>query len=160
EKRLQYLHRLEKKYGRPIDDLIAYHAGLDDALARLQQQEQDLSGIAAELTAAFGRLKKAATELSKRRQDVAKRLASETQKHLADLGMANARLGTVLEQTALGDDPTTAEVPAAGIDHLELTLAANKGEPARPLRKVASGGEMSRTMLALKTVLAAHDQLG
>jgi len=50
-------------------------------------------------------------------------------------------------------------VPAHGLEQLELLLAANPGEPARPLRKVASGGEMSRTMLALKTVLAAHDQV-
>jgi DNA repair protein RecN (Recombination protein N) len=60
----------------------------------------------------------------------------------------------------LGDEPTRSEVPAWGIDQLELTLAANPGEPARPLRKVASGGELSRTMLALKTVLASHDRLG
>ncbi|MFQ3652070.1 MAG: DNA repair protein RecN, partial [Gemmataceae bacterium] len=63
---------------------------------------------------------------------------------------------------ALGTELTTRDltlddIPAAGIDHLELTLAANAGEPPRPLRKVASGGEMSRTMLALKTVLASHD---
>ena len=50
------------------------------------------------------------------------------------------------------------EVPSWGIDELELTLAANPGEPPRPLRKVASGGELSRTMLALKTVLAGHDR--
>jgi DNA repair protein RecN (Recombination protein N) len=51
-------------------------------------------------------------------------------------------------------------VPSFGIDVLDLTLAANLGEPARPLRKVASGGELSRTMLALKTVMAGHDRLG
>ena len=60
----------------------------------------------------------------------------------------------------LGDDPATAEVPVWGADRLELTLAANPGEAALPLRKVASGGELSRTMLALKTVLAGHDRLG
>jgi DNA repair protein RecN (Recombination protein N) len=65
----------------------------------------------------------------------------------------------VLEPRPLGDDPATAEVPADGAEQAEFLLAANKGEPARPLRKVASGGEMSRTMLALKTVLAAHDRV-
>src|SRR5205809_7553857 len=74
--------------------------------------------------------------------------------------MPEARLEAVLEPVPLGDDPLSGEVPAWGIDQLELTLAANPGEPARPLRKVASGGELSRTMLALKTVLAAHDRLG
>src|SRR3954451_10434557 len=73
--------------------------------------------------------------------------------------MRDARLGAELTAIELGDDPISAEVPAWGADQLELTLAANPGEPARPLRKVASGGELSRTMLALKTVLADHDQM-
>ena len=71
--------------------------------------------------------------------------------------MKQAKLDAVLEVKPLPDDPMAGEVPAAGIDHLEFMLTANPGEPARPLRKVASGGELSRAMLALKTVLAAHD---
>src|SRR6266566_5229744 len=74
--------------------------------------------------------------------------------------MREAQLDAMLEPIALGDDRTTADVPAWGADQLELMLMANPGEPARPLRKVASGGELSRTMLALKTVLAAADQIG
>jgi DNA repair protein RecN (Recombination protein N) len=71
--------------------------------------------------------------------------------------MPKAKLDAVLELTILDADPLAGDVPAFGIDHLDLMLTANPGEPARPLRKVASGGELSRTMLALKTVLAAHD---
>jgi DNA repair protein RecN (Recombination protein N) len=160
EKRLQALRRLEKKYGRPADELVAYRAGLDEQEEKLQAQEDDLAVLADELAEAYARLKAAAGELSKGRQRVAKRLVAEAQKELAELGMADARLEAVLEPVPLGDDPITAEVPTWGAEALELTLAANKGEPARPLRKVASGGEMSRTMLALKTVLAAHDTLG
>jgi DNA repair protein RecN (Recombination protein N) len=160
EQRLQFLRRLESKYRRTIDDLIVYRLGLDEQEARLQQQEDDLSGIEGELTAAYQRLKEAAAELSKQRQRVAKRLAGETQKELADLGLAEARLEAVLAPLPLGDDPVRSEVPAWGSDQLELMLAANPGEPAWPLRKVASGGELSRTMLALKTVLAGHDRLG
>src|SRR5204863_4599395 len=74
-----------------------------------------------------------------------------------DLGMPHAKLDATLEPVPLDEDPLAGEVPAAGADHLDLMLCANPGEPARPLRKVASGGELSRTMLALKTVLAAHD---
>jgi DNA repair protein RecN (Recombination protein N) len=159
ERRLQMLKRLEAKYRRPVDDLIVYRVGLDEQEARLQRQEEDLSGVEAELATAFGKLRQAAAELSKQRQRVAKRLAAEAQEQLADLGMAEARLGAVLEAVPLGDDPVQGEVPAWGADHLELTLAANPGEAALPLRKVASGGELSRTMLALKTVLAGHDRL-
>src|SRR5947199_3288656 len=73
--------------------------------------------------------------------------------------MADAQLDAALTPVPLGDDPATAEIPAHGLDQMELMLAANKGEPARPLRKVASGGELSRTLLTLKTVLAAHDRV-
>src|SRR3954447_5368100 len=74
--------------------------------------------------------------------------------------MPEARLAAVLEPIPLGDKLTSGAVPAARIDQLKLTLAANPGEPARPLRKVASGGELSRTMLALKSVLAGQDHVG
>jgi DNA repair protein RecN (Recombination protein N) len=160
EQRLQVLRRLEAKYRRPIDELIAYRATLDEQEERLQHEEGEVETIEEEIRKAFGDLREAAVELSRQRQKVARRLASQTQKELADLGMAEAKLGAVLERIPLGDDPLTAEVPAWGMDQLELTLAANPGEPALPLRKVASGGELSRTMLALKTVLAAHDRLG
>jgi DNA repair protein RecN (Recombination protein N) len=158
ERRIQFLRRLESKYRRSIDDLIVYRVGLDEQETRLQEQEDDLERIDAELAEEYQRLREAAEELSKQRQRVADRLAKETQKQLADLGMAGARLETVLETTPLGDDPAHGDVPAWGTDQLELTLAANIGEPALPLRKVASGGELSRTMLALKTVLAGHDR--
>ncbi len=157
EGRLQALRKLEAKYGKTVPDLIAYRASLDAKERELQSQEDDLAGIDAELAKAFAKLKDAAAALSKARAKVAKKLAAETQKHLGDLQMQKAKLDAVLEPVPLGDDPRAGDVPAFGTDHLELMLTANPGEPARPLRKVASGGELSRTMLALKTVLAAHD---
>jgi DNA repair protein RecN (Recombination protein N) len=159
ESRLMLLRKLETKYRKKIDELIIYRVGLDEQESRLQSAEDDLSGLELEMAQLFGQLKQAAVELSKHRAKVAKKLAEQTQKQLTDLGMRDARLAAELTPVPLGDDPN-AEIPAWGIDHLELTLAANPGEPARPLRKVASGGELSRTMLALKTVLAGHDQLG
>lgn len=159
EDRWQLLRRLETKYARSVDELIAYRAGIDAQETALQKQEDDLESVQAELAAAFAALRQAGDELSKQRQRVAKRLAASAQRELFDLGMADARLDAVLEAVPLGNDPATADVPILGLDHLELLLAANPGEPARPLRKVASGGELSRTMLALKTVLAAQDQV-
>jgi DNA repair protein RecN (Recombination protein N) len=159
EARRMFLRKLETKYRKSIDELIVYRVGLDEQEGRLQAAEDDLSGLEGELGRLFEQLAAAAAELSRQRAKVAKKLAGETQKQLADLGMRDARLGAELTQVPLGSEPT-ADIPAFGIDQLELTLAANPGEPARPLRKVASGGELSRTMLALKTVLAAHDQLG
>jgi DNA repair protein RecN (Recombination protein N) len=160
EQRIQLLRRLETKYRKSIDELIVYRKGLDQQERTLQRDEDDLSGIEETMAEVFRKLKTAATELSRGRQKVAKKLATATQKELADLGMADARLDVTLEAVALDGDPATVEIPSWGADQLELTLAANPGEPARPLRKVASGGELSRTMLALKTVLAGHDRLG
>jgi DNA repair protein RecN (Recombination protein N) len=160
EQRLQFLRRMETKYRRSVDDLVVYRVSLDEQETRLQKDEDDLSGIQAELTEEYAKLKATAADLSKQRRKIAKRLASETQKQFADLGMAEARLDAVLEPLPWGGDPTTADIHAWGAEQLELTLAANPGEPARPLRKVASGGELSRTMLALKTVLSGHDRLG
>ncbi len=160
EQRLAFLKRLETKYRRGVDDLIVYRIGLDEQETRLQKDEDDLGGLREQLAAEYAALKAAAAELSKQRKKVAKRLAAETQKQLAELGMAEARLEAVLEPVPLGDDPAASDVPAWGAERLELTLAANPGEPALPLRKVASGGELSRSMLALKTVLAGHDRIG
>jgi DNA repair protein RecN (Recombination protein N) len=157
ERRLQAMHKLEAKYGKTIPDLIAYRAGLDAQERELQGQEDDLTGIDGQLRAAFAQMKESAAALSKARAKVAKKLAAETEKHLGDLDMKKAKLDAVLQPIPLGSDPSSGDVPALGADHLELMLMANPGEPARPLRKVASGGELSRTMLALKTVLAAHD---
>ncbi len=160
EERWQLLRRLETKYGRPLAELIAYRDSLSDQEARLKQQETDQATVQAELEEVFGRLKEAGGELSRQRQRVAKKMAAAVQRELSALGMPEARLDAALQPLAVGDDPGKAEVPEGGLDQFELMLAANPGEPARPLRKVASGGELSRTMLALKTVLASHDQVG
>jgi DNA repair protein RecN (Recombination protein N) len=157
EKRIALLKKLQTRYGKTPDELIAYRAALDTKETELQKQEDDLSGIDSALRAAYGEMKDAAAALSKARAKVAKKLAADAQKHLADLGMPKAKLDAAIELISLPDDPMAGDVPASGIDQLELILTANPGEPARPLRKVASGGELSRTMLALKTVLAAHD---
>jgi DNA repair protein RecN (Recombination protein N) len=157
EQRIGFLKKLQARYGKTPDELIAYRDTLDAREAELQKQEADLSGIEAESKSAFAGLKEAAAALSKARAKVAKKLAADAEVHLKDLNMEKARLDAVLEPVPLGDDPMAGDLPAAGADHLEFLLTANPGEPARPLRKVASGGELSRAMLALKTVLAAHD---
>jgi DNA repair protein RecN (Recombination protein N) len=157
EQRLALLAKLETKYGKNAEELIGYRDGLDDRERDLQRQETNLGGVEAKLRPAFEEMKKFAAELSRKRAAVAKKFVGEVQEHLADLQMPKAKLDAALTITPLGDDALSGDVPAAGMDSLELLLAANPGEPPRPLRKVASGGELSRTMLALKTVLAAHD---
>lgn len=157
EKRIGLLKKLQVRYGKTPDELLTYRDTLDAKEAELQEEEDTLTGTDGRLRAAYAEMRDAANVLSKGRAKVAKKLAADAQKHLADLGMPKAKLDAVIELIALPDDPMAGDVPAFGIDQLELILTANPGEPPRPLRKVASGGELSRTMLALKTVLAAHD---
>ncbi len=152
------LRRLEVKYGRSNNELIAYRSQLDEQEKSLAASEDDRTQTQTELAAAFTRVKTLGIELGKKRQRIAKRLATAVQKELAELGMAEARLDVRLDSTRPADDPVETMVPLEGFETLELMLAANPGEPAHPLRKVASGGELSRTLLAIKTVLAAHDQ--
>ncbi|MBO0701041.1 MAG: DNA repair protein RecN, partial [Zavarzinella sp.] len=92
EKRIQQLKRLEAKYRKPIDELIAYRNDLDGREAAISKDQSDLSGIDGELREAFAELKTAAGALSKARAKVGKKLVAETQKHLVNLGMPDARL--------------------------------------------------------------------
>ncbi|MFO0805689.1 MAG: DNA repair protein RecN [Gemmataceae bacterium] len=154
EHRIGFLKKLQARYGKTPDELLVYRDSLDAKEAGLQQREDDSAGAAARVKAAFNELKAVAAELGAGRARVAKKLAAEAAKQLSDLQMPDAKLEAVLEPIPLTPD---GEIPAFGTEHLELLLAANPGEPARPLRKTASGGELSRAMLALKTVLAAHD---
>src|SRR5262249_33970128 len=87
EARLQQIKRLESKYRKSADELIVYRVGLDEQETRLQQAEDDLSGLEGEITSLFVRLCDAAAELSKQRAKVAQKLAKQVQQQLADLGM-------------------------------------------------------------------------
>jgi DNA repair protein RecN (Recombination protein N) len=158
ENRLRLLRRLEVKYGRTNNELITYRSQLDDQEKQLAASEDDRNQTLSDLKSTFIETRKLGIELSKKRQRAAKRLAGAVQKELAELGMAEARLDVLLESAQPAAEIGDAAIPLDGFETLELMLAANPGEPAHPLRKVASGGELSRTLLALKTVLAAHDQ--
>lgn len=160
DNRLQLLRRLETKYGMPVDALIAHRQSLEAQEAERAGKEENRADLETALQEAWRQLRVAGNDLSKQRRKVARKFSAEVQRHLAELGMAEAKLAAELQEIPLGENALEADVPATGLESVELMLAANLGEPARPLRKVASGGELSRTMLALKTVLAGQDQIG
>ena len=134
--------------------------GLDTVIAKAAELRTELDALAgrdarlAELAAARGKAEvaamAAAAALTVARKKAAKKLEKEVGAALAELGMGSARLTVVIEARALG--PT-------GADRVELMLASNKGEDTRPLAKVASGGELSRIMLALKLALRSADEV-
>ena len=95
--------------------------------------------------------------LSATRRKACKAFAKAVQGELKDLSLGAARLGVEVESLPLGDDPTAAPPPEDGADRVEIVFAPNPGEPQRPLRKIASGGELSRVTLAIKSVLAGAE---
>jgi DNA repair protein RecN (Recombination protein N) len=158
--RVQLIRRLEAKYGKTVDELIAYRQSLDAQEAKLVGQDEDRAVLEESLMKGFTDLAKLGAKLSGERKKVAKSLVGRVQKELVDLAMPEAKLEIAWQPRPLGPDPRTSELPPLGLEGFEILLAANPGEPALPLRKVASGGEMSRTMLALKSVLAGHVEVG
>jgi DNA repair protein RecN (Recombination protein N) len=151
DERLDVLVRLKRKYGDTEAAMLSFQEEAVralDALARhdevVAEQERALGELRSELTAA-------AEALAERRRAAGSRLAAQAERELRALGMEKAALMVALERLPGG------EVSARGLDRVELRLSANPGEETKPLARVASGGELSRTMLALEVVLArAH----
>jgi DNA repair protein RecN (Recombination protein N) len=150
DERLALIRRLMRKHAGALDDVIAKAAELRAELAGLVGRNARLAELAGERASAEAAAVAAATALSKSRGRAARRLEKDVGAALSELGMGSARLHVAVDPRALG--PT-------GADRLELMLASNKGEELRPLARVASGGELSRIMLALKLVLRRADEV-
>jgi len=149
ERRRDLLYRLTQKYGPTLEDVTRAHEEAKRELDLLDTAEFDLDRIRERRAAADGALQAAAAALTARRKAAAKKLAGAVGKLLPGLGMPDGRF-TV-------DVGTAPAVTSAGSDTVTFMVQLNPGLDARPLAQVASGGELSRLMLALKVVLAAHD---
>jgi DNA repair protein RecN (Recombination protein N) len=159
EARLALYRRLATRFHCSADDLAARHTEVEEALATIERDEADLRGLDAPLAAAWAAVKAAADQLSVARQKACKAFARAIQGRLKPLGLDGAKLSVDLTSAPLGDDPTATAPADGGVDRVELSFSANPGEAPRPLRKVASGGELSRVTLAVKTVLAGADRI-
>jgi DNA repair protein RecN (Recombination protein N) len=164
EERLDAIARLKRKYGTTIEEIVAFgeHAAAelseidrrDERISELQTRERDL--LASIATLAEG--------LSAARRDASDSLSRAIIRELADLRMARAVFGVSLTREERADglplsDGRRYAFDGTGVDQVEFVIAANPGEPPKPLARVASGGETSRLMLALKTVLARADTI-
>jgi DNA repair protein RecN (Recombination protein N) len=174
EERWDLLMRLRRKYGATIDDILAFAASATEELNTFSRREERLGELRAREAALLGKIGEKSALLSARRQESATRLAAAMERELDQLNMRKARFEIAISRT---DDPGGApvasvarkksipgDVPvgryafsATGIDSVEFRIAPNPGEPFKPLAKTASGGETSRLMLALRTVLARAD---
>ena len=147
EDRLALLERLKRKYGPTLADVRAHQQALSEQLAALQQPEGQLSALQAAADAAASAYLATARALSLSRQHAAAPFASQLRRELAELSMPHAEVSFRFRE-ATGEGEWT----ASGLDQAELLLSANPGETPRPLARVASGGELSRVMLAVKVL--------
>lgn len=154
DERLNLIHSLKRKYGSTLDAVIAYGDEAREKLRQLESRDAELERIHNELRQLDSTLEKLGKELSAQRRKLIPRLSKAVVQQLNDLGFKQSDF-----QISLNSVATPAEATATGMDTIEFLFAPNLGEPARPLRAIASSGEMARVMLALKTVLAAEDEI-
>lgn len=151
ERRRDLLYRLKQKYGATIDAVMATRTSAAGELDLLDTADLDLRQIAARRVAAEAACKAAADGLSAKRKEAGTRLARAVTRLLPDLGLPGGKLDVDL--APLG------RIESAGQESVTFTVQLNAGHEARALAKAASGGELSRIMLALKVVLARHDSV-
>ncbi|GIV11138.1 MAG: DNA repair protein RecN [Fimbriimonadales bacterium] len=143
--RLELIKRLKRKYGDTIAAILAYADDAEGKLHALETQSERRDALETQLAALHAQASALCEQLTTLRRAGAEQFAQTVQAHLRDLAMARAQF-----QVAVRPKP----IDATGADSVEFLFSANPGEPPRPLNKIASGGEMSRVMLALKTALA------
>ncbi len=151
--RLEKFKTLKKKYGADIPAVLAKAAELRAKVNSLDDLTLDRSELEKKLAAARGKLEKAALALHEKRLAAAKKLSAEILKEAQGLGFKEVRFSV---DTAYDE----AAIASSGGDSVEYLFTANPGYPLRPLRYTASGGEMARIMLALKTALSRADRIG
>ncbi len=161
DERLDLIHGLKRKYGESIKEIIAFGENAAAELASISHGEQRTEELRTQEQGLLRAIASLGSDLSRARQGAGDRLSKEIEAQLQDLGMMKAKFGTALEHA---DDPEGVLVDgrrvafdATGIDRVEFLVAPNPGEPLKPLAKIASGGETSRLMLALKSVLSMAD---
>jgi DNA repair protein RecN (Recombination protein N) len=159
EARLALYRRLAARFRCDADDLVAKRTEAEARLEALDRDDADLAALDEPLAAAWSSLRSAAEALSAARRKTARSFARSVQARFKSLGLEAARLDVEVTAAPLGDDPTGAPPAEPGADRVELVFSANPGESPRPLRKVASGGELSRVTLAVKAVLAKVDRV-
>lgn len=151
ENRLNEINRLKVKYGNTIDEILDYQGRQAEKMARLEDYETYIQGLKEKMEQEKERLSKACQGLSKIRKSQASILEESVQKGLEELNFADVRFQIHFEalETYTGN----------GTDDVEFMISLNPGQPLRPLKDVASGGELSRIMLAIRTVMAKRDDI-
>ncbi len=150
EHRLDQIYRLKKKYGASVEDILEYLDNVRSELMEIELSDELLQSLTVKRTQMLEDARRAANVLSARRDEVSDKFASRVKEELRFLDMPNVEFTIHNEKGALREN---------GIDNVQLLISTNPGEPPKPIAKIASGGELSRIMLAIKTVLAGTEDV-
>ena len=159
QERLELIKGLKRKYGNSIDEILKYYNDALIELEELQFSEEKQETLKAELEEIKSRLTKKSAALSKKRSSAAKKIEKEVVGQLSGLSMPDTRFSIRITSETGADTLDGFKATHKGIDNIEFLISPNIGEELRPLAKVASGGELSRVMLALKSILAKGDNI-
>lgn len=157
EERLDLIRRLEKKYGEGIEGILGHRERAGEELSSLESSVERLSGLEEALRQKEEELLSAAKVLSEKRMETAKRLEGLIVKTLKELAIPGGSFKVDLRKEMAEDGRHL--VHSHGMDRIEFLFSANAGEPLRPLSKIISGGELSRVMLSVKSILAGADRV-
>lgn len=150
EERLNAIQQLKRKYGDSVEEVLDYYQQASDELYDLKHSDSNIDQLKAELERIQPELIETGQALSKARRQAAKILESKIEEQLAELYMDKAKFSVEFKK-----EPSLASMNAHGMDHVAFYISTNPGEPLKPLHKIASGGEMSRMMLAIKTIFSS-----
>ncbi len=159
EERLETIRRLKSKYGESIEGILKFLEESRDILEKLLKDDVDSSGLEDDLVKMKSELFQKGQKLTALRQKTAKKLSTAVKNELGDLGISNGEFNVEVStvEAVNVNDLTLKEITSTGFNDVEFMFSSNPGEKVKPLRKVASGGEMSRVMLVLKRQLAMED---
>jgi DNA repair protein RecN (Recombination protein N) len=166
EERLDLISKFKRKYGATVEDILKHAAANQAELEKIVNRDKMIYKLQKQDGQFRRNIGTLAQKLSQRRYEAAQRLARAMEEQLNDLNMRRARFQVAIEQIAdqqgvpasiNGQAETFYACDQTGIDRVQFLIAPNPGEPFKPLTKIASGGETSRLMLALKTILARAD---
>jgi DNA repair protein RecN (Recombination protein N) len=152
ESRIAEIEKLRRKYGSTVTEILKFHAGISEQLRAFESRDEELQALAQQLAQLSTAYYAKAESLSERRQRAARELEKSLERELHDLAMERTRFRVAFS-------PLGSEFSPTGIDLVEYLVSPNVGEELKPLAKIASGGELSRLMLALKTITHADTEI-
>ena len=165
ELRLDLLQKLKRKYGGSLESVLANGTEAEEELKRISMLPEQIAEVEEKVDQLYEKLSKVCRELSRKRRKAAEQLSAKVQQELATLKMSGTRFEVRFKANPVGEsvDPhlllNNSGIEATGIDRVDFLIAPNVGEDLRPIAQIASGGELSRIVLALKGILATKESV-